>query len=49
MITLTSQVLQWYLARNIPVTPVHPVRPPLCLSHPSAVLTRVPYHCIEGE
>lgn len=49
MIILTSQVLQWYQARNLPVTPVHPVRPPLCLSHPWAVLTHVPYHRIEGE
>jgi hypothetical protein len=49
MITRTSQVLQWYLARKLPVTPVHPVRSPLCLSHPWAVLTRVPYHRVEGE
>jgi hypothetical protein len=49
MLTRTSQVLQWYIARNLPVTPVHPVRSRLCLSHPWAVLTRVPYHRVEGE
>ena len=45
----TSQVLQWYLARNLPVTPVHPVRSPLFLSHALAALTRVPYRRVEGE
>jgi hypothetical protein len=46
---MITQVLQWYRARNLPVTPVHPVRSPLCLFHSWAVLTRVLYHCVEGE
>ena len=49
MITRTLQVLQWYLARNLPVTPVHPVRSPMFLSHPWVVLTHVPYHRVDGE
>ncbi|KAI0246455.1 hypothetical protein BJV78DRAFT_1135124 [Lactifluus subvellereus] len=39
-----TKVLQWYLARNFSVTPVHPVRSLSPLSHVKLVLTRALHH-----
>jgi hypothetical protein len=48
----TSQVLKWYLARNLPVTPVHPVRSfpvPVATSFKSQYLFVRRMVCVEGE
>jgi hypothetical protein len=43
------QVLQWYLARNLPATPVHPVRFAQLPWYPNQYSCLRCIVCVEGE